>query len=60
MKNLPFAIWMVGAPMGEAVGQYVNEYLCKHTYSDAVIGLAALASLAFYCFIGYMLYEKKS
>ena len=60
MKNIPFVIWMVGAPIGESVGQYVNEYLCKHTYSDMVTGLAALIGLVVYFFIGYKLYEKKS
>ncbi len=60
MKNLPFVIWMVGAPIGEAFGQYVDEYLCKHVYSGTVSGVGALIAVVFYCFIGYKLYEKKS
>lgn len=58
MKNLPFVIWMVGAPIGEAFSQYVNEYLCGHTYSDIVTGLAAITVAVIYFYVGYMLYEK--
>ncbi|MFH0755634.1 MAG: hypothetical protein V1910_03180 [bacterium] len=60
MKNIAFVIWMIGAPIGKSLSQYVNEYLCKHIYSDIVIGLVAFIGLVVYIFIGYKLYEKKS
>lgn len=60
MRNLPFVIWMVGAPISSSIGQYVNEYLCKHTYSDAVHGIAALITLIVWALVGSILYEKKS
>jgi hypothetical protein len=60
MKNLPFVIWMVGAPAVETFGDYVHKYLLKKTYSIEVAGIAAIIFLAMYFFIGYKLYEKKS
>ena len=59
MKNLPFVIWMVGAPIGEAFSSYVNEYLLKNTYSDAVQGIAAVIGVGLYIFVAPLLYEKK-
>ncbi len=58
MKNIAFVIWMVGAPIGTVFGQYVNEYLCKNTYSDTITGLVAVACMVIYFFVGYKLYEK--
>jgi len=57
MENLPFVIWMVGAPFGVAYNQYVNEYLCKNKYSSVVNWCGATISMALYCFIGFKLFK---
>ncbi len=59
MKNLAFVIWMVGAPIGESLSIYVNEYLCGHKYSDNVTGISAILVMGFYIFVGIKLYERE-
>ncbi len=60
MRNLPFVIWMVGAPMVRIFSSYVGEYLLEHTYTDGTWIVGTLFYLAMYVFIGTLLYEKKS
>jgi|GEM_PF-2098144 hypothetical protein len=60
MKNIAFVIWMVGAPMVEALDSYVNEYLLKNKYPDSAQEMGALVIIIIYIFVGTLLYEKKN
>jgi len=57
MKHLDFLVWMILAPVVEAIVEALeNKFGRRHEYSSDVKGLASLIMLLFYIFVGLILF----
>lgn len=59
MRNVAFAVWMVGFPISNSYSEYVGEYLLGHRYSGEVHAAATFLCLIIWVAVGMALYERK-
>ena len=58
MKYLAPVIWLVGYPLVSVASQFVNEYLCKNTYSVSVKGISAICEMIIWFGVFFYLMRK--
>jgi fucose 4-O-acetylase-like acetyltransferase len=62
MKNVPFVIWMLIYPILNRLCDILEKWSPNYSpreFSDTVLSLSALFSLAFWIIVGVLLYERK-
>lgn len=58
-ENLCFVIWLIGAPIGVAICDWIYEVKLQRQYPDDVIFWAAVTNFIIYIYVASLLYRRK-